>query len=210
MPSWGCRLDFHFPIVKLWDYNERREWLEGQDNPFATVALAHLETRRTRNRHRDRLRAKMALLRRLYERGDDPKTILELFRFIDWLMALPAELEANFQQQLKGLEKEMSMRYVTSIERLGIQKGLEQGIERGLQRGMQQGIERGMQQGIERGMQQGLRQGRSHLLHRMLTRRFNPLPAWVDDRLEGADPEQLELWADRLMEASKIEEVFAD
>ncbi len=47
------------------------------------------------------------------------------------------------------------MPYITSVERLGIQKGLQQGLEQGLQ----QGLEQGLQQGREEGRVQGLRDG---------------------------------------------------
>ena len=47
------------------------------------------------------------------------------------------------------------MPYITSVERLGIQKGLQQGLEQGLQ----QGLEQGLQQGREEGHVQGLRGG---------------------------------------------------
>ncbi|HET6385368.1 MAG TPA: hypothetical protein VFJ58_18400, partial [Armatimonadota bacterium] len=56
-------------------------------------------------------------------------------RFIDWLMALPPELEQKFDEQLSRDEEELSMPYVTGIERRGIQKGLEQGLEQGREQG---------------------------------------------------------------------------
>ncbi len=42
-------------------------------------------------------------------------------------MALPQGLDEQFRNELAMLEKEKKMTYVTSIERLGIRKGLEQG-----------------------------------------------------------------------------------
>ena len=48
------------------------------------------------------------------------------------------------------------MKYVTSVERLA--------------------VKRGIQQGIERGLEQGRAEGRAALLGRQLTRRFSPLP----------------------------------
>ena len=75
------------------------------------------------------------------------------------------------------------MRYVTSLERIAIRKGREEGIE----------------------------QGRVQLLERMLGRRFGqPLPDWVRLRLEGAGVEQLDRWAEALLDAPSLEAVFAD
>ncbi len=66
---WGCELRFTYPIVKLRDYRTRRAALEASDNPFATVVLAHLAVQDTRRSASRRREVKLALTRRLYERG---------------------------------------------------------------------------------------------------------------------------------------------
>ena len=38
--------------------------------------------------------------------------------------------------------------------------------------------------------------------------RFGELPDWVETRLRDASPEQLETWAERLLMARRLEEVF--
>ncbi len=121
---WGCEVRIRFPVVKLWDYNDRWDELEASDNPFALVVMAHLKTRATRQRPAERLRWKLRLVRHLYERGYGRQEILELFRFLDWMMTLPEELEERFRGELEDIEEEKRMRYVTSIERHGIQKGI--------------------------------------------------------------------------------------
>lgn len=45
---WGFELRMRFPVVKLLDFDSRRDELEASSNPFALVVLAHLEARRTR------------------------------------------------------------------------------------------------------------------------------------------------------------------
>src|SRR5207302_548484 len=62
--------------------------------------------------------------------------ILELFRFIDWLLVLPGELERAFRAELQSWEEERMKPYVTSIERLGREDGLKEGIQRGLEQGL--------------------------------------------------------------------------
>ncbi len=47
-----------------------------------------------------------------------------------------------------------------------------------------------------------------HVLRWQLTRRFGELPDWAETRLQEAPPEQLELWGERLLEASRLVEVF--
>ena len=46
------------------------------------------------------------------------------------------------------------------------------------------------------------------MLKRLLGRRCGELPAWVDERLEQASREELEGWADRVLDAKRLEDVF--
>jgi hypothetical protein len=102
--------------------------LEESRNPFATVVMAHLKAQETRRDGDARRRWKFILTRRLYEQGYAREDILELFRFIDWVLVLPEELEKGFWQDMQQYEEERRMRYVTSVERIGMKKGMEQGI----------------------------------------------------------------------------------
>ena len=80
-------------MVKLRDYATRWEALEASDNPFATVVGGHLQARATRRDPEGRLQGKLRLIQRLYERGYARQDVLELFRFIDWVLTLPAGLK---------------------------------------------------------------------------------------------------------------------
>lgn len=132
---WGCRSSLHFPTIKLLDYQERWPQLENNLNPFAVMVMAHLRTKASRNDPKNRLQYKLTLVKQLYERGYQRQDILELFRFIDWLLRLPEELEQQFKLQLSEYEAAMSRPYITSIERHGHQQGLAQGLEQGLEQG---------------------------------------------------------------------------
>lgn len=90
---------------------------------------------------------------------------------------------------------------MTSVERLA--------TERGMQQGMQQGLEKGREQGLEQGRQKARLEGEGTILRRQLTRRFGPLPQNVLDRLDRADAHELEAWADRVIDATSLDEVFA-
>ena len=147
---WGCHAGIRFPLVKLKDYDWN--FLEKSSNPFAVVVMAHLKAQETRKSPEIRLRWKLNLIRMLYDRGYSRKDILKLFRFIDWVMALPEELDRGFWQELSRYEKEKKMPYVTSIERIGIQQGIETGIQQGIRQGIQQGIREGLTEGIELGL----------------------------------------------------------
>ena len=125
---WGCRLSLQFPIVKLLDYEARWLELEQSDSPFAVLVMAHLRTQATTQDLTGRLRWKLSLIKRMYELGYSRDKISQLFRLLDRLMTLPPDLDLNFKTELKRFEAEKEMRYITSIERIGIAEGIQQSI----------------------------------------------------------------------------------
>lgn len=64
------------------------------------------------------------------------------------------------------------------------------------------------EQGLQQGLLQGRQEGELNLLKRLLQRRFGVLPTWVEEKLTQADLPTLELWADRILEARSLEEMF--
>ena len=98
------------------------------------------------------------------------------------------------------IEGKTKMRYVTSIERLATKRGVELGV--------QQGMQQGMQQGIQKGMQQGERNKAIAILTRHLTKRFGPLSDATRQRLDTATLDQLDTWADRILDADSLDAVF--
>jgi hypothetical protein len=126
--SWGCQISFEFPMVKLLDYKSQLAVLEQSSNPFAVVVAAHLQAQATRQNLEDRLKWKLRFVKGLYDRGYDREDVLELFRFIDWVMALPAGLASRFDNELSAFEEEKKMPYVTSVERHAIQKATRASI----------------------------------------------------------------------------------
>jgi len=64
------------------------------------------------------------------------------------------------------------------------------------------------EEGREEGLAHGVVKGEITILERLLTRRFGPLAPAVLARLHAAAPEQLELWAERLLDAVTLDEVF--
>jgi predicted transposase/invertase (TIGR01784 family) len=117
-------------MIKLLDYLSHWAELEASQNPFAIVVMAHLKTKETRNDAVARKEWKFKLTRLLYERGYERQDIINLFRFIDWILELPEDLKRSFRDELEAYERERQMPYVTSIERMGIEQGIEQGRDR--------------------------------------------------------------------------------
>ena len=166
---WGCQAGLTFPTVKLLDYQASD--LEQRANPFAMVVLAYLKALDTKKHPERRFDWKFRLYKLLYERGYDKQDILELTRFIDWVMVLPDDLQLRFDETITAYEEERRMQYVTSFERIGMEKGRQQGMLQG----MQQGIQQGMQQGQEQGQ---LEQSRLAVID-VLSVRFATLPPTI-------------------------------
>lgn len=124
---WGCDVGIHFPVVKLLDLAQDLAALEASANPFAVLVLAHLKSQATKKNPADRRAWKMRLVRGLFERGLQGEEIRRLFKYIDWMMTLPRELEDSFWQEVHDYEQEKRMPYITSVERIGMEKGLNQG-----------------------------------------------------------------------------------
>jgi hypothetical protein len=125
---WGCQVSFDFPMVKLLDYKPQLSTLEQNANPFAVVVMAHLQAQATRQNLEDRLNWKLRLAKGLYGRGYDREDILELFRFIDWILVLPRDLANRFDVELSNFEEERQMPYVTSVERRAIRNTVKTDI----------------------------------------------------------------------------------
>ncbi len=126
---WGFRNSVKFPIVKLLDYAAHEQALEADPNPFAMLVLAHLKTLETRRSPADRQAWKLRLVKGLFERGMDAEDVRQLYRFIDWIMDLPQELEQLVQQEITAYQQEKRMPYIDSFDRVAMERYLLQGLE---------------------------------------------------------------------------------
>ncbi|MFO0762472.1 MAG: DUF4351 domain-containing protein [Byssovorax sp.] len=60
----------------------------------------------------------------------------------------------------------------------------------------------------EQGREQGREEGERLLLLKLLRRRFGELPAAIVARVEAARAPDLETWGERILSASRLEEVL--
>jgi len=102
--------------------------------------LAQLKAMQTQRMPQERRTWKVRLVKGLYERGLGAEDIRQLFRLIDWMLALPEELEQEFLQEMYRFEEERRMPYITSVERLAMKKGRQEGRQEGLRDGLLEGI----------------------------------------------------------------------
>ena len=103
-------------------------------------------------------------------------------------MQLPEWLNNQVWQELETIEENKKVQYITSVERIGIAKGMATGMAKGVEKGR-----------VE---------GQSRLLRRQLERRFGVLPSWATEQLANASEEQLEAWGEAILTAPTLEAVF--
>jgi predicted transposase YdaD len=111
--------------------------------------------------------------------------VLNLFKFIDWVMILPEGLKQSFWQELKAYEEERKVPYITSVEEIGFERGIHQG------------------------RQEGRQEGQRSLILLLLEQRLGSLPIAIHDRLAQLSLPQLETLAIALLHFSTLAELEA-
>ena len=119
------RADRRFPICKLLD-RLSTDWI-GETAVVAQVARAQIAALKTASDPEARFTAKTELVRNLYRMGYNADKVREIFRLIDWMMRLRFDLDRRFKAELAAFEEELSVPYVTSIERLAKEEGEKRG-----------------------------------------------------------------------------------
>lgn len=125
----GFRRQCVFPICKLVTKLEQ-DWAGDTSLPVQ-LARAQIAALRTAGDPEGRYQAKWQLVRNLYTAGYNAEELRETFHLLDWMLRLGGDWEETFKQQLLTFEEEQHMPYVTSIERLARDEGLDQGREEG-------------------------------------------------------------------------------
>ncbi len=140
----GCRVLLEFLTAKLLDYEADWDDLLESDNPFAIVTMAHLQTQATRHNVEQRYAVKLRLAKLLYQKGYERQEIINLFRFIAWVMALPPELEDQFMNDVIAYEEKENLPFMAPFELRAFQRGKEEGVEEGLEQGLEQGLQQAL------------------------------------------------------------------
>lgn len=69
-------------------------------------------------------------------------------------------------------------------------------------------LETARRDGIKEGMQKGQQTGEARLLLKLIRQRFGDIPAWAQERVEGADLVQLEQWGDAILTVAALNDLF--
>ena len=202
--TFGSSLQFNFTSVKLLDYEERWDELEASQNVFATIVMTHLKAQETKRSPAARKQWKLALIKRLYERGYDRSAILDLFTFVDWIMILPKSTKAEFWQELKIYEEERKMPYITSVEQIGYDRGVEAEAQRSREL-ILEAQERLLE--AQRSSQERLLEAQRSFLIRLLTRKIGSMSINTIDRINNLPIEQLESLGEALLDFGAIDDL---
>jgi hypothetical protein len=124
----GCKHTLEFPVAKLTDYEDKLDELLASENAFGLITAAHILTQQTRSHEEERYEAKRRLVRILYERHWDKQRVIKLFAILDWLMQLPEWLNRQILDQIETIEEGEKVQYITSVERIGMARGMEKGV----------------------------------------------------------------------------------
>ncbi len=195
----GSKLRLDYLVIKLIDYRDKLIELEQDNRPFANIIYIHLialVAKRKSDQHRSNI--KFQLTRRLYDKGMNKQQIQTFYYFIDWLIGLPKSLEIEYTNKINALEEAKNMAYISSAEKIGIEKGYAKGLTLGREQGRVQGIDKGIQQ------------GESILLFRLITLKFGHIADNYRQRIVDANPETLLRWGERILNASVIEDIFLE
>ena len=161
-------------------------WLDS-DNP---VALANLP-----NMHRpadlDRIDVYAWAMRGLRALEPDGAKLAKYAEFIDIYAALADNEFESYRRRYPEESRTMA--------------GM---IQRARDEGMRVGRDEGMRAGRDEGMRQGRVDGERVMLERLLRRRFGRLDTAVAERLHGASATDLEAWAENVLDARTLDDVF--
>ncbi len=197
----GIGTRFEFPICKLSDFTDAE--LESDPNPVNLVILAERVLRRHRKDAVARREGKLALFRRmaavLESKRYSQEQRLVLTRVLDWSIPLPESEERVFLEQLRQMEGDTPMTYLTTFERHARREGLEEGLGKGLEKGLEKGLKKGRQEG----QKDGVRLGWEEALKALVAARFPDWkPSWNLHLENINDADRLRQWHRLVMSAS--------
>ena len=102
---------------------------------MARIIAAHRVAQASGGDSEGRWIGKLALVRSLLGSGLSEPKVWEVLRLIHWLLALSAPEELRFRQELRKLQQETTMPYISTYDRLVREEGRQEGLREGWQGG---------------------------------------------------------------------------
>lgn len=139
--------------------------------------------------------------------------MLEAVRWIRLRVANDPVLEDTFVRWLKDVgsrHRRAGLDFTDIHNLMEAEMSLSTNIAQWKANYKREGLQEGRQEGLQEGRQEGLQQGQALFFQNLLTKRFGPLPAELESRVNRASPEQLRAWGERLLSAQHLADVFED
>ncbi|MCP4154243.1 MAG: hypothetical protein GY757_41345 [bacterium] len=136
---WDFEHRMKIPMVKILDYNideKKINELNRSENPMAMIVRAQLKEYEARKGDKNKKYGiKRDLYRQCIEAGYSSKETRTIFKFIDWLIRLPEELQEKLKTEITMLGEDCKMAYIPTYEREAREEGLQQGRKEGRDEG---------------------------------------------------------------------------
>ncbi|HEX4951643.1 MAG TPA: DUF4351 domain-containing protein [Blastocatellia bacterium] len=131
----------------------------------------------------------------LLQRGYDQETVRQLFRFMDWVLTLPEELERKLDHKIEVYRKGRKMEYISGFER------------RAAERAAQKAAQKAEKQGLQKGLQQGRQEQGTAMALRLLNRRVGEIKPTTVKRIASLPLTKLEALTDALLDFSTVNDL---
>lgn len=188
------------PQLHYWLVDEKRlppQYLHHTNSPLSYLfAIEQADSRSTM------LNTLSHLLQSVKTHPDYERLGQAIQHFIQWQLQnkqLPITLEEGLTNDLEDYMSKLAKNW---------EKEAQEIRQEGWQDGRQEGVELGLQKGVEVGRQEGVEVGQRRQLQRLLALKFGTLSADITARVENANSDQLGQWADRILFANTLDEVF--
>ncbi len=126
------RLEFVFGSRKLLDFESQRAQRLQKADAAGLLILAQLDELKFRRKPAELRQRKFGLIKQLYTAGHSKEDVQAIYELIDWMITLPDLEESRLMAEVEAYEAEQTMPYITSAERIGIEKGIEKGRRKSL------------------------------------------------------------------------------
>jgi len=166
------------------------------ENPFGAICALYILARETKDDPDRRYAEKIRILIANHGKKWSRQMESDVFRIINWMMVLPHELERKMWRVFLRAKGRPKMNWMCPIEKIFFEDGVAVGVKRGMKSGIGQGFARGRKEAV------------AGVLERQLEIRFGPLSKTVLKRLSRASPDKLAKWAEALIDARTLKDVF--
>ena len=166
------------------------------ENPFGAICASYILARETKDDPDRRYAEKIRILIANHGKKWSRQMESDVFRIINWMMVLPHELERKMWRVFLRAKGRPKMNWMCPIEKIFFEDGVAVGVKRGMKSGIGQGFARGRKEAV------------AGVLERQLEIRFGPLSKTVLKRLIRASPDKLAKWAEALIDARTLKDVF--